>query len=81
VERIFIDGIEAILMAGLTLVGIAAVLFYLNWRLAFLCPVPFLILGASFSPGGSTVSIMPSVRNQQLSAPQVLFPASGDDVV
>jgi ABC-type multidrug transport system fused ATPase/permease subunit len=50
VERIFIDGIEAILMAGLTLTGIAGVLFYLNWRLALLAliPVPFLILGASF---------------------------------
>ncbi len=49
VERIFIDGIEAILMSGLTLIGITAVLFYLNWRLALLSliPVPFLILGAS----------------------------------
>lgn len=48
-ERIFIDGIEAILMSGLTLIGITAVLFYLNWRLALLSlvPVPFLILGAS----------------------------------
>jgi len=48
-ERIFIDGIEAILMSGLTLIGIAVVLFYLNWRLALLSliPVPFLILGAS----------------------------------
>ncbi|HXC61753.1 MAG TPA: ABC transporter transmembrane domain-containing protein, partial [Nitrospiria bacterium] len=50
VERIFIDGIESILMSGLTLVGVAAVLFYLNWRLALLSliPVPFLILGAGF---------------------------------
>jgi ATP-binding cassette subfamily B protein/subfamily B ATP-binding cassette protein MsbA len=50
VERIFIDGVEAILMASLTLTGISAVLFYLNWRLALLAliPVPFLILGASF---------------------------------
>jgi len=48
VERIFIDGIEAILMSGLTLIGITAVLFYLDWRLALLAliPVPLLILGA-----------------------------------
>src|SRR3990172_327866 len=53
VERIFIDGVEAILMSGLTLIGITAVLFYLNWRLALLCliPVPFLILGATFFTG------------------------------
>jgi ATP-binding cassette, subfamily B, bacterial len=49
VERIFIDGIEAILMSALTLIGVTTVLFYLNWRLALLSliPVPFLILGAS----------------------------------
>lgn len=48
-ERIFIDGVEALVMAGLTLLGIMTVLFYLNWRLALiaLIPIPFLVLGAS----------------------------------
>ncbi|HTN42283.1 MAG TPA: ABC transporter ATP-binding protein [Nitrospiria bacterium] len=48
-ERIFIDGVEALVMAGLTLLGIMAVLFYLNWRLALiaLIPIPFLVLGAT----------------------------------
>lgn len=48
-ERIFIDGVEALVMAGLTLLGIMAVLFFLNWQLALiaLIPIPFLVLGAT----------------------------------
>jgi len=48
-ERIFIDGVEALVMAGLTLMGIMAVLFFLNWQLALiaLIPIPFLVLGAT----------------------------------
>jgi len=48
-ERIFIDGVEALVMAGLTLLGIMTVLFFLNWKLALiaLIPIPFLTLGAT----------------------------------
>ena len=47
-ERIIIDGVEAIVMAALTLLGISAMLFLINWRLALLAlvPIPFLALGA-----------------------------------
>ena len=49
VERIFIDGLEAMLTASLTLVGIMGMLFWLNWKLALLSliPIPLLILSAS----------------------------------
>jgi ABC-type multidrug transport system fused ATPase/permease subunit len=49
VERIFIDGVEALLTASLTLIGIMIMLFMLNWKLALLSlvPVPILILSAS----------------------------------
>ena len=49
VERIFIDGLEAMLTASLTLVGIMVMLFWLNWKLALLSliPIPLLILSAS----------------------------------
>jgi ABC-type multidrug transport system fused ATPase/permease subunit len=48
VERIFIDGLEGMLTACLTLIGITAVLFYLNWQLALLAlvPIPFLMVAA-----------------------------------
>jgi ATP-binding cassette subfamily B protein/subfamily B ATP-binding cassette protein MsbA len=48
-ERILIDGVESLVMAGLTLIGITAVLFAMHWRLALLAfiPIPFLIFGAS----------------------------------
>ncbi|MBI3596062.1 MAG: ABC transporter ATP-binding protein [Nitrospirae bacterium] len=48
-ERIFIDGVEALVMAGLTLLGIMTVLFFLNWQLALIAviPIPFLVLGAT----------------------------------
>ena len=46
VERIFIDGLEGMLTATLTLVGITLILFVVNWKLALLVllPVPILIL-------------------------------------
>ena len=45
IERIFIDGVEALLMASLTLIGISIILFSLNWKLASLAllPVPVLV--------------------------------------
>ena len=48
VERIFVDGLEAILTASLTLIGITCVLFSLNWKLALLAmiPIPVLVLSA-----------------------------------
>lgn len=47
-QRIFVDGLEEIITAALTLVGIMTVLFWLNWKLALLAlvPIPVLILGA-----------------------------------
>ena len=49
VERIFIDGIEGLLTASLTLIGITTMLFLLNWKLALLAllPIPVLILSAT----------------------------------
>ena len=49
VERIFIDGVEQVVTAILTLIGITLILFYLHWKLALvaLLPIPLLILGAS----------------------------------
>ncbi|RMH07191.1 MAG: ABC transporter ATP-binding protein [Nitrospirae bacterium] len=48
VERIFIDGIEGMLTATLTLVGISLMLFILNWKLALLAllPLPILVMAA-----------------------------------
>ena len=48
IERIFIDGLEALLMASLTLIGISIILFALNWKLAILAlfPIPVLVLVA-----------------------------------
>lgn len=48
VERIFIDGVEQIVTAVLTLIGIMIILFNLHWKLAVasLIPIPFLIIGA-----------------------------------
>jgi len=49
-ERIFIDGVEALVMAGLTLIGVTVILFTMHWRLALLAliPIPLLIVGATF---------------------------------
>ncbi|MCA9484841.1 MAG: ABC transporter ATP-binding protein, partial [Nitrospina sp.] len=48
VERIFVDGLEQLVTAVLTLVGIMAILLVLHWKLALaaLVPIPFLIYGA-----------------------------------
>jgi ATP-binding cassette subfamily B protein/subfamily B ATP-binding cassette protein MsbA len=50
VERIFIDGLEGLLTASLTLIGITVMLFTLNWKLALLSmvPVPLLVVSALF---------------------------------
>ncbi len=50
VERIFIDGIESLLMSSLTLIGISVILFSLNWKLALLSllPIPVLAYAASY---------------------------------
>jgi len=49
VERIFIDGLEGMLTASLTLTGITIMLFLLNWKLALLSmlPIPLLIVSAT----------------------------------
>lgn len=50
VERIFIDGLEGMMTASLTLIGITGLLFMLNWKLAALAllPIPVLALSASW---------------------------------
>jgi len=50
VERIFIDGLEGVLTASLTLIGITIMLFTLNWKLAALSllPIPLLMLSAGW---------------------------------
>jgi ABC-type multidrug transport system fused ATPase/permease subunit len=40
VERIFVDGLEGLLTASLTLVGITIMMFVLNWKLALLSLLP-----------------------------------------
>jgi len=48
-QRIFVDGLEEIITAGLTLTGIMIMLFMLNWKLALLAlvPIPLLVVGAA----------------------------------
>jgi ATP-binding cassette subfamily B protein/subfamily B ATP-binding cassette protein MsbA len=48
-ERILIDGVESLVMAGLTLAGITVMLFVMHWQLALLAliPIPFLVAGAT----------------------------------
>jgi ABC-type multidrug transport system fused ATPase/permease subunit len=50
VERIFVDGLEGLLTASLTLIGITIMLFFLNWKLALLSlvPIPVLIVCAAW---------------------------------
>ena len=50
VERIFVDGLEGLLTATLTLVGITIMMFVLNWKLALLSlvPIPILIVCAAW---------------------------------
>lgn len=46
-EKVFIDGVEQFLVAALTLIGVATMMFILDWKLAVLAlaPIPFLIVG------------------------------------
>ena len=46
-ERIFIDGIEHLMVASLTLLGITAVLFAIQWKLALVAMLPLPILAFS----------------------------------
>lgn len=50
VERIFIDGLEGVLTASLTLLGIMTMMLTLNWRMALLAllPIPILVYSASW---------------------------------
>ncbi len=50
VERIFVDGLEGLLTAALTLIGITIMMFVLNWKLALLSllPIPILIVCAAW---------------------------------
>ncbi len=50
VERIFVDGLEGLLTASLTLIGIMIMLFVLNWKLALLSllPIPILAVCAAW---------------------------------
>lgn len=50
VERIFVDGLEGLLTASLTLIGITIMMFFLNWKLALLSlvPIPMLIVCAAW---------------------------------
>lgn len=50
VERIFVDGLEGLLTASLTLTGITIMMFFLNWKLALLSlvPIPILIVCAAW---------------------------------
>ena len=47
-ERIFIDGVENLLIAGLTLFGVTLMMFFLQWQLALVAiiPIPLLIYSA-----------------------------------
>ncbi len=49
VERIFVDGLEGMLTASLTLAGITVILFWVNWKLALLAliPIPLLVVSAA----------------------------------
>lgn len=46
-ERIFIDGIEHLLIAGLTIFGVTVLLFVLEWRLALVALIPIIPLVVS----------------------------------
>jgi len=46
VERVIVDGIDTVIIAVMTLLGITVILFRLNWRLALvsLIPIPILLV-------------------------------------
>jgi ABC-type multidrug transport system fused ATPase/permease subunit len=51
-ESLFIDGVEAFVMACFTFLGILILMMLLNWKLAIiaLLPIPLLVLGGAFFP-------------------------------
>ena len=61
VERIFIDGVEQVVTAALTLIGITGILFYLHWKLALLAllPIPLLWRQQIHRQGAQSVSPRP----------------------
>ncbi len=59
-ERIFIDGIEHLLIAALTLIGITVVLFKIQWQLALAAMIPLPIL--AFAAVGFTRRIHRSYK-------------------
>ncbi|MFH2068404.1 MAG: ABC transporter ATP-binding protein [Candidatus Omnitrophota bacterium] len=44
VERVVVDGVDAVIVASLTLIGVAFVLFRMNWKLALVTMIPIPIL-------------------------------------
>lgn len=44
VERVIVDGLDTVIVASLTLIGISCILFWMNWKLALvtMIPLPFL---------------------------------------
>ncbi|MFA5645272.1 MAG: ABC transporter ATP-binding protein [Candidatus Ratteibacteria bacterium] len=45
VERVLVDGVDTIIIASMTLIGIAVILFKINMRLAFVTMIPIPLLG------------------------------------
>ena len=50
VERVIVDGVDTVIVASLTLLGITFVLFWMNWKLALvtMIPIPILLILAWF---------------------------------
>ncbi len=50
VERVIVDGVDTVIVASLTLLGITFTLFWMNWQLALatLIPIPILLILAWF---------------------------------
>ncbi len=44
VERVVVDGLDTTIIAFLTLIGITAVLFWMNWKLALITMIPIPVL-------------------------------------
>ena len=72
VERIFIDGLEGVLTASLTLIGITIMLFTLNWKLAALSllPIPLLMVSAGWFT--SSARLLPP-HSKKFRRPQRVF--------
>ncbi len=67
-ERVFIDGVEQFIVASLTLLGVATMMFVLDWRLALLAlaPIPLLVMGGVVYTG--KVHRLYTVIRQKLAA-------------